>query len=77
METTDEKERMARITIPVVGMTCASCVGRVERAVEKVPGVLDVTVNLGTEKSTVEYLAGEVEVGTLESYRGCWIRRSS
>ena len=66
METTDEKERMARITIPVVGMTCASCVGRVERAVEKVPGVLDVTVNLGTEKSTVEYLAGEVDVGTLE-----------
>src|SRR5215211_1833286 len=57
---------MARITIPVVGMTCASCVGRVERAVEKVPGVLDVTVNLGTEKSTVEYLAGEVDVGTLE-----------
>ena len=66
METTDEKERMARITIPVVGMTCASCVGRVERAVEKVPGVLDVTVNLGTEKSTVQYLAGEVEVRTLE-----------
>ena len=66
METTDERERMARITIPVVGMTCASCVGRVERAVEKVPGVLDVTVNLGTEKSTVEYLAGEVDVGTLE-----------
>ena len=66
METTDEKERMARITIPVVGMTCASCVGRVERAVERVPGVLDVTVNLGTEKSTVEYLAGEVDVGTLE-----------
>jgi P-type Cu+ transporter len=66
LETTDEKERMARITIPVVGMTCASCVGRVERAVEKVPGVLDVTVNLGTEKSTVEYLAGEVDVGTLE-----------
>jgi Cu+-exporting ATPase len=31
-----------------------------------VPGVLDVTVNLGTEKSTVEYLAGEVDVGTLE-----------
>jgi len=66
LETTDEKERMARITIPVVGMTCASCVGRVERAVEKVPGVLDVTVNLGTEKSTVQYLAGEVEVRTLE-----------
>ena len=61
METTDEKERMARITIPVVEMTCASCVGRVERAVEKVPGVLDVTVNLGTEKSTVSTLPARLK----------------
>ena len=39
METTDEKERLARITIPVVGMTCASCVRRVERALSKKVGV--------------------------------------
>jgi len=32
METTDEKERLTRVTIPVVGMTCASCVRQVERA---------------------------------------------
>jgi hypothetical protein len=32
METTNEKERLARINIPVTGMTCASCVRRVERA---------------------------------------------
>jgi P-type Cu+ transporter len=50
----------------VTGMTCASCVGRVERALEKVPGVLDASVNLATERATVEYLAAEVEARELE-----------
>jgi Cu+-exporting ATPase len=50
----------------VTGLSCASCVGRVERAVKKVPGIVDVTVNLANEKATVEYLAGEVDIGTLE-----------
>src|SRR5215204_3926065 len=43
----------------VMGMSCASCVGRVETALKKVPGVLDVNVNLATEKVTVRYLASE------------------
>ena len=57
---------LRKMSFGVTGLSCASCVGRVERAVEKVPGVLDVTVNLGTEKATVEYLAGEVDLGTIE-----------
>jgi Cu+-exporting ATPase len=48
-------------TFGVTGMTCASCVGRVERALKKVPGVLEATVNLANEKVTVRYLAGEAE----------------
>ncbi|CAA9432243.1 MAG: Lead, cadmium, zinc and mercury transporting ATPase; Copper-translocating P-type ATPase [uncultured Rubrobacteraceae bacterium] len=48
-------------TFGVMGMTCASCVGRVERALKKVPGVLEATVNLANEKATVRYLAGEAE----------------
>ena len=39
----------------VHGMTCASCVGRVEKALRKVPGVSNVTVNLANEKATVEH----------------------
>src|SRR5918992_1656793 len=54
------------LTIPVTGMTCASCVGRVERALKKVPGVLGASVNLANEKATVRYLAGEVEPRDLE-----------
>jgi Cu+-exporting ATPase len=53
-------------TFSVTGMTCASCVGRVERALKMVPGVLDARVNLANEKATVEYLAGWVEARDLE-----------
>jgi P-type Cu+ transporter len=53
-------------TFSVTGMTCASCVGRVERALKMVPGVLDARVNLANEKATVEYLAGGVEARDLE-----------
>ena len=39
------------LDLGVGGMTCASCVGRVERALRKVPGVQDATVNLATERA--------------------------
>jgi P-type Cu+ transporter len=42
------------LDIAVAGMTCASCVGRVERAVRKVPGVASVSVNLATERAHIE-----------------------
>ncbi len=40
---------------PVTGMTCASCVARVEKALSEVPGVVSASVNLASEKATVEY----------------------
>jgi Cu+-exporting ATPase len=43
---------------PVGGMTCASCVARVEEALKSVPGVITVSVNLASEKATVEYIEG-------------------
>ena len=55
-----------RVEIPVTGMSCASCVGRVEQAIEKVPGVLEANVNLASEKATVRYFAGGVEHRDLE-----------
>ncbi len=42
------------IDLPITGMTCASCVSRVERALKKTEGVLDASVNLATEKATVQ-----------------------
>ena len=43
---------------PVRGMTCASCVGRVEKALAAVSGVLSASVNLATERATVRFLSG-------------------
>ncbi len=45
------------IELSVEGMTCASCVGRVERALQAVPGVSEATVNLATERATVRGVA--------------------
>ncbi|MFT0475109.1 heavy metal translocating P-type ATPase [Pseudomonas antarctica] len=42
--------------LPISGMTCASCAGRVERALGKVPGVQRVSVNLANERAHVEVL---------------------
>ncbi|MBA2675462.1 heavy metal translocating P-type ATPase, partial [Ramlibacter sp.] len=43
------------LDLGVAGMTCASCVSRVERALKKVPGVQDATVNLATESARVVF----------------------
>ncbi|GGG33696.1 copper-translocating P-type ATPase [Caldovatus sediminis] len=54
--------------LSVEGMTCASCVGRVERALRAVPGVLDASVNLATERAVVRHLGGgAVEVAALQA----------
>ena len=44
---------VAQVTLPITGMTCAACVGHVSHALEDVPGVEDVLVNLATENATV------------------------
>ena len=43
------------LELGVGGMTCAACVGRVERGLKKVAGVLEANVNLATERATVNY----------------------
>ncbi|MBL5977455.1 cadmium-translocating P-type ATPase [Comamonas sp. NyZ500] len=52
------------VDLQVGGMTCASCVGRVERALKKVPGVQNAVVNLATERASVQ-LQGSVDVSSL------------
>jgi Cu+-exporting ATPase len=51
----------AELSFPVGGMTCAACVGRVERGLKKVPGVQAATVNLATERAHVVYLPGAAD----------------
>lgn len=44
-----------QVTIPIGGMTCAACAQRVEKVLNKLEGVQHATVNLATEKASVEY----------------------
>lgn len=48
-------EQMERIELPVEGMSCASCVARVEKALTGVKGVVSASVNLAAEKAFIEY----------------------
>ncbi len=64
-------EEPVEIALPIAGMTCASCVNRIERFLAKTPGVEEATVNLATEIATIRYLpdvAGRGElVGAIEA----------
>ncbi|AOZ04533.1 heavy metal translocating P-type ATPase [Cupriavidus malaysiensis] len=53
------------IELDVSEMSCASCVGRVERALRAVPGVLEAQVNLATERASVTVLRGTADADTL------------
>ena len=64
-EAVEEKARK-EITIPIGGMTCASCVRAVERAVGKVEGVESVEVNFATEKGLVVYDPALVRVSAIK-----------
>jgi len=60
---------MSRLDLPVEGMTCSSCAGRVEKSLNELEGV-EATVNFATERATVEFDPGQVDpeelVGAVE-----------
>jgi len=56
---------LRRTEFPVEGMTCASCVARVGKALLSVPGVLSASVNLATRSGTVEFIPGVADKGAL------------
>ncbi len=65
MVTKETSEKDNHITLPIEGMTCASCVSHVEKALQGVPGVSGVSVNLGTGKASLEYSSGDASVDQL------------
>ncbi|MTI61823.1 MAG: copper-translocating P-type ATPase [Firmicutes bacterium] len=51
----DVKEEKEKIILKIGGMTCASCASTVEKALNKADGVIEASVNIASEKGTVEY----------------------
>lgn len=54
-----------RIELDVYGMTCASCANRIEKVLNRTPGVSKATVNLALERATIEYNSLDLEVADL------------
>ncbi|KAJ2842200.1 Cu(2+)-transporting P-type ATPase, partial [Coemansia brasiliensis] len=61
----DVASRVAKVCLNVYGMTCASCVALIERAVRKELGVVSVSVSLALETAVVEYRPSEIGVRKL------------
>ncbi|WP_298140093.1 heavy metal translocating P-type ATPase [Acidiferrobacter sp.] len=53
--------------VAIAGMTCASCAGRVERALKALPGMIEATVNLATERAHMRYLDGALDLAAVRS----------
>ena len=69
------KIQTEKISLPVEGMTCASCVARVEKTVAKFEGISKVNVNLATEKVTLEYDPAVVDLNkACRNSRRYWLQ---
>src|SRR3954469_23523557 len=65
-----ELSTLRHVTLDVGGMTCASCVRRVEKALSRVDGVRSAEVNLATEKASVAFDPSSVTVDALTAAVG-------
>jgi P-type Cu+ transporter len=63
--TLPETRQAAKLNIPVSGMTCAACQARVQRVLERTPGVDEAAVSLMTNTATVRFNPGVVDAGAL------------
>jgi len=64
-ETAGPSPAIGRVSLPVRGMTCASCVGRLETVLGRVAGVSEASVSLAAERADVSYDADAVSPGAL------------
>ncbi|QPE17245.1 cadmium-translocating P-type ATPase [Providencia rettgeri] len=67
IESSGYKVREETTELAIEEMTCASCVGRVEKALSQIPGVLEANVNLATERARIRHLSGAVTIEDLEA----------
>jgi Cu+-exporting ATPase len=58
-------EKTRQVVLPITGMTCANCVGTIERNLKKLPGVSNTVVNLSNERATIEFDPTLLKLGNL------------
>jgi Cu+-exporting ATPase len=63
---TSGPRQLESLTLPVEGMTCASCVLRVEKVLRKIDGVADASVNLASEKARIDFDASIVTLAQMQ-----------
>ncbi|QSX08084.1 copper-translocating P-type ATPase [Alkalibacter rhizosphaerae] len=61
-----QEQTSRNVTIPIEGMTCAACSSRIEKMLNKTPGVIKASVNLASEKASVEYDPGEIKLSGIK-----------
>jgi Cu+-exporting ATPase len=61
-----QSDNRREVVIPISGMTCASCARAVEKAIQKLPGTIEVTVNLASEKARIVYNPDETRISALK-----------
>lgn len=54
-----------KVQLDIIGMTCAACVTRVEKGLNKIDGVTNAAVNLASEKASVDFIPGKANTGQL------------
>lgn len=59
-------DTIREVTIPISGMTCASCAKAVERSINKLPGIREVSVNYATERAKVVYDSSSTRISQLK-----------
>ena len=61
-----EPQKRSQVAIPIAGMSCAVCVGKVEQAIANLEGVIEATVHLATEKAHVHYDSAVIKVAAMK-----------
>ena len=67
MTGTSSTDKLIHTEIPVTGMHCASCVARVEKIIQDVPGVAEVSVNLATNTAALEHKSSDFDIAAVVS----------
>jgi copper ion binding protein len=57
------KEGLKKIELPITGMSCASCVAKIEKGLSKMSGIVDARVNFATEKATISFDPSRADIG--------------